>query len=610
MKDTESAIKTLNYNILRRHSTFSMLQKIILLILIIFHISVYNSLAQQDSLFWFVAPDVAASHGDSPIYLRVSTLSNPSSVTVSMPSRPAFTPMSINIPANNVGTIDLTPFKSIIENAPPDVVNDNGLKITSTSIVTAYYEVAHANNPDIFPLKGKNGLGMDFFIPSQFHYPNQVGQESFEIVATENGTIVTIYVTDNVNGHTAGSTWTVNLKKGQTYSVRSTNTTPSATLAGSRVTSNKPIAISIMDDSLRPQITTGGYDLVGDQILPVNLLGIEYIVVKGFAYDASNNFERLYILAPHDNTNIYINGSVTPAATLNSGQSHSILMALNAYYITTDFPVYVYHISGHFNELGSAVIPHITCTGSQQVGFIRSTSLDFALMLLTKNDYKSGFLVNGNATTILGSDFTSVPGTAGVWVYARKELNSTAQLPSGPNIIENTLGPFHMGILNKLGGSSEYGYFSDYSSLYLGPDISYCFGKSITLDAGAGYSSYLWNNGTTSQTLITSDTGTYYVTVQDGLCILSDTLHLAYYPIPSVEIGSDSSICQGESITYDAGAGFSAYLWHNGSTLQTHTTSTTGTKWVKVNDDNDCEATDTLELTVHPVPSVLSIKHN
>jgi hypothetical protein len=364
-----------------------------------------------------------------------------------------------------------------------------------------------------------------------------------------------------------------------------------------------------MDDSVRPQ-PTGGYDLIGDQIQPVNILGIEYIVVKGFAFNASINFERFYVLAPYDNTQIFLNGSATPTATLNSGQSHSVLMTDNAYYIVTDKPVYVYHISGHFDELGSAVVPHITCTGSQQVGFNRTSNLDFALMLLTKNDYKAGFKVNGNATTILSTDFTSVPGTGGVWVYARKELNSTALLPTGSNVIENNLGPFHVGILNKLGGSSEYGYFSDYSSLYLGSDISFCFGTTVTLDAGADYTSYLWNTGSINQTIQTADTGSFYVTVQDGLCILSDTVHLSYYPIPEVEIGNDTALCQGESITFNAGAGFSSYLWHNGSSNQTLTTGTSGTKWIIVKDDNNCEASDTLQLIIHPVPSVLSIKHN
>jgi len=568
-----------------------------------------EAFTQQDTVFWFAAPDVAASHGDEPIFLRISTLGNPATVWVSQPANPAFVPQTQYIPANNTGSINLTPFKSIIENQPANSVLNNGLLLLSSQLVTAYYEVAHTNNPDIFPLKGKNGLGLEFYIPSQFHYPNQVGQETFEIVATQNNTLVTITVTDDVVGHAKGETWSIVLNRGQTYTMRCTGTGITNSLAGSHITASKPIAVTIMDDSIRPQITTGGYDLVGDQIQPLNLLGIEHIVVRGFAFSGTQNFEKFYVLATQNNTQIFLNGSAIPAATINKGETYWAAMTENAYYILGDKPIYVYHISGHFDELGSAVVPHITCTGSQQVGFNRTSSMEFALMVLTRNDYKSGFLVNGNSTIITASDFNTVPGTGGVWVYARKELNSTALLPTGSNVIENTLGAFHMGILNKLGGSSEYGYFSDYSSLYLGPDISYCPGGSVTLDAGAGMNSYLWNTGATTQTIITSEPGSYWVTVTQELCILSDTVVIAHYNTTSVNLGSDTAICQGQTLILDAGEGYRNYLWQDGSTRQTFAASEAGTYWVQVTDENNCILSDTMQLTIHPVPSPILIKH-
>lgn len=565
---------------------------------------------QQDSIFWFVAPDVDAAHGDSPIFLRISTLSQPATVQLSQPANPSFTQQNLLIPPNTTGSIDLTSQKNIIENQPADQILNYGLKLVSSTPVTAYYEVASNVNPDIFPLKGKNALGTEFYIPSQFHYPNQIGHEAFDIVATENNTLVTITVTDDVIGHAKNTTWTVTLQRGQTYSVKCVGNAIDNTLAGSHITSNKPIAVTIMDDSLRPRINTGGYDLVGDQILPVNLLGIEFIVVKGFAYSGTENFEKFYILATEDNTNIYLNGSPTASATLQKGESFWQSLDLDAYYIFTDKPVYVYHISGHYDELGSALVPHITCTGSTQIGFNRTSSLDFALMLLTRDDFKGGFLVNGNPAIITASDFNPVPGTGNVWVYARKELNSTALLPVGSNVIQNTLGAFHLGILNKLGGSSEYGYFSDYSSLYLGPDISFCPGTSVTLDAGSGMTSYLWNTGATTQTIVTSTPGTYYVTVTQELCILSDTIELAHYPVNPPDLGADMTACDDDEIILDAGAGYRSYLWYDGSSHQTLTATQSGLYWVHVTDENNCLTGDSINITFHPRPGPLQIKHN
>jgi hypothetical protein len=61
-------------------------------------------------------------------------------------------------------------------------------------------------------------------------------------------------------------------------------------------------------------------------------------------------------------------------------------------------------------------------------------------------------------------------------------------------------------------------------SVNLGPDtLNIASGQIVTLDAGAGYSSYLWSTGATTRTINVSSAGTYSVTVTDGNgCIGSD----------------------------------------------------------------------------------------
>ena len=50
---------------------------------------------------------------------------------------------------------------------------------------------------------------------------------------------------------------------------------------------------------------------------------------------------------------------------------------------------------------------------------------------------------------------------------------------------------------------------------------------SITLDAGSGFDSYLWNNSDTTQTILVENTGTYYVSVTDSNgCTASDTINV------------------------------------------------------------------------------------
>lgn len=62
----------------------------------------------------------------------------------------------------------------------------------------------------------------------------------------------------------------------------------------------------------------------------------------------------------------------------------------------------------------------------------------------------------------------------------------------------------------------------------LGADDSLCIGSSTLLDAGQGFGSYLWSDGSTGQTLFVSTAGTYSVTVTDANgCSNADTIVLA-----------------------------------------------------------------------------------
>lgn len=49
----------------------------------------------------------------------------------------------------------------------------------------------------------------------------------------------------------------------------------------------------------------------------------------------------------------------------------------------------------------------------------------------------------------------------------------------------------------------------------LGSNQNICFGESITLDAGSGYDSYLWQDGSENQTFTVNTSGTYYVTTTE-----------------------------------------------------------------------------------------------
>ena len=560
--------------------------------------------SQTDTEYWFVAPEISkngAQNFDVPIYLRISSYDVASVVTISQPANPAFLPIIVNVPANGFSTVDLSPFLDMIENKPANSILNYGIHIEATTPVSVYYEVAstYCNcNPELFALKGKNAVGTDFIIPTQNHFMNSASYNptpynAFDIVSTKENTVVTITPSHNILGHAAGVPFDVTLNKGQTWSALATSQEAANHLWGSVVTSTNPIAITMTDDLLWG--ITGCADLIGDQIVPVPITGTDYIAIRG---NLTNNGNRAFIVATQDNTEVFIDGNAAPSATLATGQlfNHNILNPSTL--ITATHPVYVFQTSGFGCELGGALLPSINCTGSSQIAFTRTTSQQLGVVITTQSVNTGSFLVNGDPALITSSDFSVVPGAGGIWQAASKTF-SLAQVPVGSVVfVTNTTGNFQLGLLiGDVGGGCSYGYFSDFSRLNLGPDISLCPGDSVNLHAGNGWSTYLWSTGETTEVIKVKNPGPYSVTVTDPACTLTDNLIVSMFPAPAADIGADHTLCNGLTETLSTTGGpFATYLWSTGATTPTLLITTSGTYHLTVTDFNGCRASDTVNI--------------
>lgn len=139
----------------------------------------------------------------------------------------------------------------------------------------------------------------------------------------------------------------------------------------------------------------------------------------------------------------------------------------------------------------------------------------------------------------------------------------------------------------------------------LGIDKEACAGDVVTLNAGSTGTTYLWDDGSTLQTRDVTTGGSYFVTVSNiaANCKGADTIQVTIHPNPVVNLGNDTVICHGNTLTLDAGNPGSAYLWDNGTTAATRAVDATGSYSVTVTDIHTCSASDAIFLQVKDLPS-------
>lgn len=135
---------------------------------------------------------------------------------------------------------------------------------------------------------------------------------------------------------------------------------------------------------------------------------------------------------------------------------------------------------------------------------------------------------------------------------------------------------------------------------------SFCAGDSVMLNAGTGYTSYLWSTGETTSTIVVKNTGVYNVSVSslDGCKGTSHTVSVTVSPRPAVEAGVDVTVCAGTGVQLSA-IGTGSFEWFPPDGLSAtdipnpfvqpeHTTTYT----VRVTSEAGCSSVDSVVVTV------------
>ncbi len=601
----------------------------------------FTSFAQTDTEFWFGAPILSAFDGttplDEPIWVKLSAQSQSANVQICI-DLIAGRCTTATVPANSAVSVNLTAWKNDLQNvASTGTTSQNkALHITSDQKITASYEVSRWST-EIFVLKGKNGLGLNFYIPMQTKYDNRDAYtpnkpvNGFIIVATEDNTQVTITPTKALSGHPANTPFTVSMMKGQTYFCQANTRLAADHPAGSHVTSDKPIAITSFDDNVAVGPCA---DMAGDQILPVEFAGTSFIFNRNTLTELpastdpyaqrDNASDYFYIMGLTNNTNIEIHaydkttGPIVIKQKLQAGQQFQYQYPgfgpgnppsaiPSVAYMTSDQPVQVFQLTGRGCEASASVIPPVGCTGSTKLAFSISNlggpnPMDgnkvangyLGILLVTKSSNQDGFTVtiNGKDRTPASSGFTVVNGFATKYIEFL-DLATDPGIPNqttGPCLITNSKGLFHASFLCSTVGTigASYGYFSDYkvgSSQIHNMSIFNSCRPLLKTDDGA--TSYEWQNSSGQR--IGGDSSSYKtqgekfvrVIVDSKYCPKTDTFNLSYSPIPP---SHTLNICK-DTVTFDASSPIAkSYKWNDGTTLAKKTVAIVGAFTVTIQD--------------------------
>ena len=557
-------------------------------------------------------------------------------ITIGSPLSPVFS-VNYNVLAGIPYTVEL-PW-NLTEATGSESKQPRGVHLTSGKPVSVFAVNWDPNSTDITVVYPVGSLGTEYF--AMCYYPNidpsnplsGAGRNSeFLIVATEDQTRVEI--TPSKVTHRLvpkDSTFTVVLNRGEVFQVQSENDEGSGKngqgdLTGSHVVTDKPVAF--FSGSLSTTIPNDKccYDHLFEQIPSLQSWGSEFYAVP-FQSRAS---DIVRILAAYDNTAVKIQND--SLVYLDSGEFYEF--ELNQPYpkqIISGKPVLVAQFS-QSNQVDSIFTngngdPFMIILQSPNQSINRALfstykatkEVEDSVYITIQKNYVSLVTQTSEITKMyldgenIGSSFQ--PINNGDYSFARIEITEGAHSVYSDG--ETGFNAYVYGF----GGFESYGFSVGADAEYvleLGADIGlfkgdtlvFCYGDTVTLDAGPDFESYLWNNSSTSQKVDAADEGLFWVEAKAGGCVLRDSVYVLKSN-PKVNIGEGYTTigCSPYQVPLSGEAGYKQYIWQNEadeiiSVKQNINADSTGEYRLTVIDRYMCAARDTFSLLVLPVPEM------
>ncbi len=224
---------------------------------------------------------------------------------------------------------------------------------------------------------------------------------------------------------------------------------------------------------------------------------------------------------------------------------------------------------------------------------------------------KPVFNLGGNLTLCDNDPPPTLNGGAGNIAY-EWSLNGNP-LSTSQTVVANQSGTYEIKATNVFGCARTEQVLIEYQgipTLDLQESYDLCEGESLTIDTKSNATSFVWSRngqiieGADNGTLIIDEGGTYQILATVGSdCVNEKEFLVTVRPIPTVDLGTNVTLCPEENVILDAGMN-DVYLWSTGATTRLITVdagnpSVTSTQnySVIVTSEFGCENSDDVDIT-------------
>lgn len=477
----------------------------------------------------------------------------------------------------------------LVNNANTGVVlNNSGLRFESPSGNRFYVNYRGSSNAQSASLtsKGRQALGTSFKwggVPNLGSHPSK--SNTLGIMATEDNTTINLFGYDpgcefRVGNDRAGITAnthqiTLNANESFVYETYIGNTPTQAHedgWIGASIVSDKDIVISNGSMNFGRQVGATNRDAGIDQPVPENKLGKEYVFVRGNG-NTNGWTEFPLLIATADNTQIFVNGSATPIATINNGdyfQVPSNLYSSNAaganMFIQTSKDVYAYQCMAGASTpytQGLNFVAPVNCLlpdvmdNIPDIRNMAGTAVTGGLTIIAAVNTPDANIqvTDGNGAVALPAP-TPVAGSSDWKTFFIPNLNG--------NVSVQSTGPMAIGFFGYNGARGVAGYFSGFDTL---PEVNLeirggtgCFvGSELYEATDSNFDAFQWYEngvaipGANSASYSPSGAGEFFLRGTKGPCTYDSNPILGLYCNPDVVLEKTvdkTEIMEGETATF------------------------------------------------------------